>query len=282
MAKKASNPAGKATVSKRIPVAVFGAGGRMGIKNMGMIMHQDDMDLMAALERPEHALFGQDAGAVAGHNPIGVLLSDGLEEALRGAKVMVDFTAPKATLSHLGASMKHDVALVIGTTGLSKPELARIQAASRKIPVVLSGNFSLGVNVLLGLARQAATLLEGYDVELVEYHHNQKKDAPSGTALMLARQVAVGKNLSLEKSLVYGRQGQVGARKKDEIGIHAVRGGGIVGRHEVLLVSDHETITLGHVAQAREAFTSGVLKAVRFAAHAKPGMYSMLDVLGME
>jgi 4-hydroxy-tetrahydrodipicolinate reductase len=282
MAKKTSPPAPKASVSKRIPVAVFGAGGRMGVKNMGMILQQDDMDLMAALERPEHAFFGQDAGAVSGTDPIGVLLGAGLEQALRGAKVMVDFSSPKGTMSHLNASIKNGVALVIGTTGLSKPEIAKIHSAAKKIPVVFSGNFSLGVNVLLGLARQAATLLDGYDAELVEYHHNQKKDAPSGTALMLARQVAAGKNLSLEKHLICGRQGQIGARKKDEIGIHAVRGGGIIGRHEVLLVSDHETITLGHLAHGREAFTTGVMKAVRFAARAPAGMYSMLDVLGMK
>ncbi|MBN8217688.1 MAG: 4-hydroxy-tetrahydrodipicolinate reductase [Spirochaetes bacterium] len=281
MAKRASSTVGKATVSKRIPVAVFGAGGRMGIKNMGMILQQADMDLMAAIERPEHALFGQDVGAVSGHNPMGVLLGDGLEQALRGAKVMVDFSSPKGTLSHLNASVRNGVALVIGTTGLAKGEIAKIHGCAKKIPVVLSGNFSLGINVLLGLARQAAAHLEGYDAELVEYHHNLKKDAPSGTALMLARQVATGKKLTLEKAMVCGREGLVGARRKDEIGIHAVRGGGIVGRHEVLLVSDHETITLGHLAHDREAFTSGVLKAVRFAAKAKPGLYSMLDVLGM-
>lgn len=274
-------PKTRTSISRRIPVAVFGAG-RMGIKNMNMILHQADMDLMAVVDRKENPLTGQDAGSIAGHAPIGVAVHSDLAAALRGARVLVDFSSPLGTLGHLEMSTRFGVALVIGTTGFEKAQRAKVEAAAKQVPVVLSGNFSLGVNVLLGLARKAAELLEQYDGEVVEYHHNQKKDAPSGTALMLAKQIAAGKGLNLEKAMVTGRSGQVGPRRKDEIGVMAVRGGGIIGRHDVFLVSDHETVTLQHLAHGREAFTTGVMKAVRFAAHAKPGLYDMLDVLGLK
>ncbi len=268
-------------MTQRIKTAVFGANGRMGRKNMEVVLSSPELELTGALDRKESPDFGNDTGILLGKNPSGVKLTDDVKKVLEHAAVMIDFSAPEGTLSHLDLSTASGTALVIGTTGLSPGGHERILEASKKIPIVYSGNFSLGVNVLLSLIRQAAKTLEGFDIEIVEHHHNQKKDAPSGTAIMLGKAAAAGRGLDFEKSLVTGRNGQVGARTKDEIGMLALRGGGIIGRHEVYLVSGNETVELSHLAHDRDAFTSGVVRAVKWVAGKKPGLYSMTDVLGL-
>lgn len=268
-------------MTQRIKTAVFGANGRMGRKNLEVVLASPELELTGALDRKESPDFGKDVGLLLGKNPLGVPLSDQVRSVLENAAVMIDFSAPEATLSHLDMSVAAGTALIIGTTGLSPEGHARIREAAKKIPIVFSGNFSLGVNVLLSLIRQASKTLEGFDIEIVEHHHNQKKDAPSGTAIMLGKAAAAGRGLDFEKTLVTGRQGQVGARSKDEIGVLALRGGGIVGRHEVYLVSGHETVQLSHLAHDRDAFTSGVVRAVKWVVGKSPGLYSMTDVLDL-
>jgi 4-hydroxy-tetrahydrodipicolinate reductase len=268
-------------ILNRIDVGVFGAGGRMGQKNLASVLADQALKLVAATARKDSPLFGQDVGQMLGSHTFGLKLSDNLDEAFSVAKVMIDFSSPAGTLSCLAQAIKHRTALVIGTTGFTKAELAEVQSASKKIPIVFSGNYSLGVNVLTSLVKKASALLKEFDIEIVEHHHNQKKDAPSGTALMLGRAAAEARDQALEQVALYGREGQVGARKKGEIGFHAVRGGGVIGRHEVFLFSQNETIELTHVAQSREAFTSGVVLAVKWVNGKEPGFYDMTHVLGI-
>lgn len=265
----------------KIKTAVFGAGGRMGHRNLSAILAHPDLALTGAVDRKENPDFGKDVGPVLGREACGVTFSADLAAALKNAAVLIDFSAPDATLAVLPTAIAAGTALVIGTTGISSEGQARIREASQKIPIVYSGNYSLGVNVLQGLVRQASKILEGFDIEVVEHHHHHKKDAPSGTAIMLARAAAEARGLDYASSAVHGREGLVGPRTKNEIGMLALRGGGIIGKHEVYFVSENETVELTHNAQNRDAFTSGVVVAAKWIAGKKPGLYDMTDVLGL-
>ncbi len=195
---------------------------------------------------------------------------------------LIDFTAPEATVEHAKLCAKNGVALVIGTTGLKKAEVARIHEASAKIPIVMASNMSVGANLLFALAAQAAKVLSSeYDIEIVEAHHRHKKDAPSGTALSLAESIAAAKGWKLESCAVYGRHGITGERPKDKIGIHAVRAGEIIGEHTAYFSGPGETIELKHHAASREAFARGALVAAQFVVKKKKGLFNMQDVLGM-
>lgn len=267
-----------------ILTGVHGAAGRMGRQNLAAVLGAPDLRLAAAVEHAGHPLLGSSVRTWLGPAAppdLAVALSADLGPALEAADVFIDFSHPDACVRLAEEAARRKKALVIGTTGLDAAQTDALRRAARTVPIVASGNFSLGVNVLLALVEQAARLLEGSDIEIVEHHHNQKKDAPSGTALMLARAAAAGRDLDPVTSLVHGRDGQVGARTKDEIGMHAVRGGGIVGYHEVFFAGPHETVRLSHQAQAREAFTSGVIAAVRWVYGKAPGLYAMTDVLGL-
>lgn len=209
-----------------------------------------------------------------------VSVTDDLESFKNRADVMIDFTTPKATLEHLKTIQSwREISAVIGTTGFSKQEMSQIKKISKKIPILLSPNMSAGINLMLALVRQVAMKLADYDIEIIEAHHNQKKDAPSGTALALAKEIAEKKRGLSPFSFVYGRKGDVGARKKREIGIHAVRAGDIVGEHRVLFASQGERLELVHQASSRDAFAGGALRAAKWIVKKKPGLYSMKDVL---
>ncbi len=199
------------------------------------------------------------------------------------AEGIVDFSHHSAVPQTIAKAAAQGIAYVLGTTGLDAGEQAAVDAAAAKIPVVQSGNYSLGINLLLELTRRtAAALGDAYDVEVVEMHHRHKKDAPSGTALMLAKAVAAGRGQDFDASAIYGRRGDIGERPQGEIAIHALRGGSVVGDHVVMFAGDVERIELAHRAQTREAFAAGALAAVKWAKGRACGIYTMRNVLGFE
>jgi 4-hydroxy-tetrahydrodipicolinate reductase len=267
---------------RKLRLAVPGAAGKMGKMILKVISETPTCELVAAVERPGSPHLGQDAGTVAGLAPLGILLQKELDPALDRADVLIDFTAPVATAWTVSRAAEREVAMVIGTTGLGEAELKAVQKAAERIPVVLSANMSLGVNVLFGLLSQAARALgAGYDVEIVELHHRLKKDAPSGTALAMAHVVAEALGRDLGKVARYGREGEVGTRPPEEIGMLAVRGGDIVGEHTAYFCGLGERLELTHRASSRETFARGAVRAAEWLRDRDPGLYDMQDVLGL-
>jgi len=263
-----------------VKVAVSGAAGRMGKRLVSLAASDPELKLVGALEAPGHPDMGKDAGLVAGIGEIGVKI---IRKLPAGADALIDFSAPEATLDRLEEALKMGLAAVIGTTGLSEEGVSRIEAAAGRIAIVFSPNMSVGVNLLFKIApRVAEALGGGYDVEIVETHHRRKADAPSGTALALARGIAEVLGRNLEKTGVYGRRGKMAGRSAEEIGIHAVRVGDVVGEHVVIFGNTGERIELVHRANTRDAFASGALRAAKFVAGKPPGLYGMADVLGIE
>lgn len=265
-----------------IPVSVAGCAGRMGRRILWAVLHESGLSLHSAFEAHGHPLIGRDAGALAGLTDAGVAVASSVEAA-RGSRVLIDFTAPEASERHLRFCAEHEIALVLATTGFSDAQKALVHETARRVPVVYAPNMGIGVNVILGLVRQAARILGSeFDIEVIEAHHNQKKDAPSGTAFGLAEAAAEGRKLRLAESAVYGRHGTPGARKPSEIGIHAIRGGDIVGEHTVLFAGPGEKIEISHSALSRDIFAHGAVRASLFAAGRAPGLYDMQDVLGLK
>ncbi len=215
---------------------------------------------------------GSDLGELCGSGKIDVPAT---EDPPESAEVLIEFTTPEATVEHLSYGKPR----VIGTTGLSEEQVAKVERAAQSVPVVLAPNMSIGVNLLHGIVREiSAKLGEGYDVEVVEAHHRNKKDSPSGTALFLARAAAEGRGKDLDEVAVYGREG-VSPRQEGEIGIHALRGGAVVGEHRLIFYSGGEEVEVTHRALSRRTFADGALRAATFVADAQPGLYSMSDVL---
>jgi 4-hydroxy-tetrahydrodipicolinate reductase len=265
-----------------IRIAVHGAAGRMGRTLIQAAACEAAVRLGAALERPGAVELGADAGTLAGLPPVGVVVSDDLHATLAQFDVLVDFTRPEATLAALDLCRAAGKAAVIGTTGFSGGQIAQIAAAAREIPVCLSANYSVGVNVCLKLLEIAAKSLgEGYDVEIVEAHHRHKVDAPSGTALRMGETVAAALGRPLDEVAVYGRQGHTGARKLHTIGFATVRGGDVVGDHTVLFLGEGERVEIAHKASSRSNFARGALRAAVWLYGRAPGLYDMGDVLGL-
>jgi len=245
-------------VRKKMKIAIVGAAGRMGRK-LCELAEGTDLEVVSKVD-----------------------VAEGFERTwCAGVEGVIDFSYHAAVPAGVEKAAKEGIPYVIGTTGLTADEQKSVDAAARTIPVVQSGNYSLGVNLLLELVRKAATVLgPEYDVEITEMHHRHKKDAPSGTALMLAKSVAVGRGIDLEANAVYGRRGDIGERPVGEVAIHALRGGSVVGDHTVMFAGELERVELTHKAQDRAAFAAGALKALSWAKSQKPGMYTMRDVLG--
>jgi 4-hydroxy-tetrahydrodipicolinate reductase len=263
-------------------LVVTGAAGRMGRTLVKAISETPGVTLAGALERPDAAALGQDAGVLAGLGPLGVAITDDPLPLLIDADGIVDFSAPAATVELAALAAQARIAHVIGTTGLSAADGDRLCAAARHAAIVRSGNMSLGVNLLAGLVRLAAEALgEEFDIEIVEMHHRNKVDAPSGTALMLGEAAAAGRGIELKGNSERGRDGLTGARRKGAIGFASLRGGGVIGDHSVLFAGDGERITLSHQAEDRALFARGALKAALWARGQKPGLYAMSDVLGL-
>ncbi|MBN2799475.1 MAG: 4-hydroxy-tetrahydrodipicolinate reductase [Deltaproteobacteria bacterium] len=259
-------------------IAVIGAAGRMGRLLLGEVLAAEDLELVAACDRAESGLIGTPAGALVGRQG-GVPLSAVSAEALAAAEVVVDFSLPDglaATLDALGGQ-----ALVTGTTGLPAALAERLTDRAGVAPVVAAANFSTGVTLLLDLVERAAHALPDADVEIVETHHRLKQDAPSGTALALGEAVADGRAVHLAEVAVHGRSGHTGVRPAGEVGFHALRGGDVVGEHQVWLIAQGERLSLGHVAHSRLTFVMGALRAARWVSGRAPGRYAMRDVLGL-
>ena len=263
-------------------IVIAGASGRMGQMLIHTVGASDAARLAAVLERPGHDWIGQDLGTVMGGAPNGVTVLDDPLEAMAKAQALIDFTAPEATIALSGIAAQARAAHVIGTTGMTEDQIARLEPAARHCPIVRAGNMSLGVNLLVQLTRRVAAALDDeFDVEVIEAHHHHKVDAPSGTALMLGEAAAEGRGVSLAEVRDSGRDGITGARQKGHIGFTAIRGGDIVGEHDVLFAAPGERIVLRHVATDRAIFARGALKAALWAQDKAPGQYDMVDVLGL-
>jgi len=262
---------------------VAGAGGRMGRTLVKAIAESKELTLAGALEDPRSPLMGWDAGQLAGLGENGVKLTGDAAALLAQADGIVDFTAPAATLEYAARAAAAGKVHIIGTTGMSAEDDAKIAQAAQGAVIVKSGNMSLGVNLLAALTRRvAATLDQSFDIEILEMHHNQKVDAPSGTALMLGRAAADGRHVDLGKTAVRSRDGHTGARKAGDIGFATLRGGTVVGEHTVIFAGPDERIELTHKAADRALFARGALHAALWARKQKPGLYSMMDVLGLK
>ena len=265
-----------------LKIAVAGAAGRMG-RTLARIVHETDgVALVGGLEAEGSAHVGEDMGLLSGLGEIGVGISDDPLDLLRHVDAVLDFTTPAATLTLAEVAAQTRIVHVIGTTGFTADDEARIRAAARHARIVKSGNMSLGVNLLAALVRQAARALgEEFDIEIVEMHHRHKVDAPSGTALLLGRAAAQGRGVDLAESAVRVRDGHTGPRQEGAIGFASLRGGSVVGDHIAILAGEGERIELTHRAESREIFVRGALRAALWAFDKKPGLYDMSDVLGL-
>jgi 4-hydroxy-tetrahydrodipicolinate reductase len=262
-------------------LAVVGAAGRMGQTLIRVIQATPGAILAGAIERPGSPHIGRDAGELAGIGPLGVLITDDALAVFVGVEGVLDFTAPAATVEFAELAAQARIVHVIGTTGCSAEDDAKIRAAGRHAVVIKSGNMSLGVNLLGVLVKQAAKALGDFDIEILEMHHKHKVDAPSGTALLLGEAAVAGRNVSLADRSVRVRDGHTGPREDGTIGFAALRGGSVVGDHSVILAGEGERITLSHHAEDRTIFARGAVKAALWGKGRKPGLYSMLDVLGL-
>ena len=253
----------------------------MGRALLDAVLHASDMRLCAALEVPDSPSIGKDAGESVG-SPAGVSIGADVGKALAACDVLIDFTRPEGTLEHLAACRKAGVAMVIGTTGFSAEQKLSIQEAAREIAVVMAPNMSVGTNVVFKLADVAARVLhEDYDVEIIESHHRHKIDAPSGTALHIGQIVAGALRRNLAECAVYGRQGVTGERDAKTIGFATVRGGDIVGDHTLLFAGTGERVEITIKAGSRATYAQGALRAARFLAGKRDGLFDMQDVLGL-
>jgi 4-hydroxy-tetrahydrodipicolinate reductase len=243
----------------------------------------DKLRLVGAIERTGHDWIGRDLGEAMGGTALSVTVEDDPLEAFARAQAVIDFTSPAATVAHAALAAQARAVHVIGTTGLTDDDLAKIDAAARHAVIVRAGNMSLGVNLLVQLTKRvAAALDDDFDIEVVETHHNQKVDAPSGTALMLGEAAAEGRGVDLKDVSDRGRDGITGARKRGDIGFTAIRGGDVVGEHDVIFAAAGERIVLRHLATDRQIFARGALKAAIWGQDKAPGHYDMLDVLGLK
>src|SRR5690606_12601678 len=261
---------------------VVGAAGRMGRTLVRIVSETTGVTLAGAIERAEAAEIGADSGVLAGLPANGIVLTSDPLPLFAAADGVLDFTVPAATLAFAELSAQARIVHVIGTTGLSTDDEAKIRAAARHAVIVKSGNMSLGVNLLASLVRQAAKALgDEFDVEVLEMHHRGKIDAPSGTALLLGAAAAEGRGVDLAEHSVRVRDGHTGARRRGDIGFAALRGGSVVGEHTVILAGEGEVIELTHKAADRALFARGAVKAALWGRDRKPGLYSMADVLGL-
>lgn len=266
----------------QIKLVVAGSAGRMGRALIEAVLGAPDLTLAAALEQRGNAHVGEAVSERIGASD-GIRIGDDIAKALAGADVFVDFTRPEGTLAHLAVCHKQRVNMVIGTTGFGDTQKKGIASAARDIAIVMSPNFSIGVNVAFRLLEVAARALGGgYDVEIVEAHHRHKVDAPSGTALRMGDVVAQALGRDLKKHAVYGREGVTGERKDETIGFATIRGGDLVGDHTVMFIGAGERLEISHRASSRANFALGALRAARFVAKQKSGLFDMADVLGFK
>ncbi len=263
-------------------IVITGASGRMGRMLIETVGASDKARLVGCVERTGHAWVGHDVGLALGGAPVGVIVTDDPLEAFATAQAVIDFTAPAATVEFAALAAQARAVHVIGTTGLDQGDLPKIAAAERHAVIVRAGNMSLGVNLLVQLTKVVAKALDGdWDIEVVEAHHRMKVDAPSGTALMLGEAAAEGRGVRLADVREAARDGITGARDRGAIGFSSIRGGDIVGEHDVIFATEGERIVLRHIATDRAIFARGALRAALWGQMQKPGEYDMNDVLGL-
>lgn len=262
---------------------IAGAAGRMGMRLVALTKETNGLLLSGAIEMREHPALGKDAGDIAQIGKTGILLSKDLPRSLAESDVVIDFTSPASCLTNLQQVVQGSKAMVIGTTGFSDQELATLKTLAKQVPCVFSPNMSVGINVLVNtIGKIAKSLGETYNIEVIEAHHNKKKDAPSGTALKLAEALAAGMEWDLKEVGVYARHGITGERNVREIGMQTIRAGDIVGDHTILFGGPGERIEITHRAHTRDTFARGALRAAKWVVQQPPGLYSMSNVLGLE
>ena len=265
-----------------VTIAVTGAAGRMGKILLEAVNLNPNAELSAAIERPGSSVIGVDAGELSGLGKNGVLVVDDINQVINDFDVLIDFTAPAATVANAKACAAAGKKMIIGTTGCTDDDKTEIAAAANQSAICMATNFSTGVNLCFKLAKEAAAILgDDYGVEIVEAHHRHKVDAPSGTALSLGEAVAEGHERSLKDVAVYSREGQVGARTDTEIGFATIRGGDVVGDHTVMYMADGERVEISHKASSRMSFARGAVRAAAWLAGRDAGAYDMQDVLGL-
>lgn len=264
-------------------IGIVGCAGRMGRMLLREVAVLPMAELSGGTDRPGGYEIGTDLGTLAGLDPIGVTVGDNPDMLFGASDVVIDFTTPTATVGHAGLAARHGAALVVGTTGLSAPQMDVLRDAGTKVPVVQAANMSLGVNLLLGLVKRVSAALEAsdWDIEIVEMHHRHKVDAPSGTALALGRAAAEGRGVDLDAVKETVRDGHTGPRQPGDIGFATLRGGDVVGDHTVVFAGAGERLELTHKAGDRAIFAKGAVRAALWAANQKPGFYGMEDVLGL-
>lgn len=263
-------------------ITVTGASGRMGQMLVKGITAHPNARLVGCIERPGHAWIGQDIGTCMGGPALGVKVTDDPLEAFAISQAVIDFTAPAASVGFAALAAQARAVHVVGTTGLEPQHHAKLDLAAHHAVIIQAGNMSLGVNLLTRLTQKVAAALDAdWDIEIIEAHHRMKVDAPSGTALMLGHAAAEGRGVDFDQAKVSGRDGITGARNRGDIGFSAIRGGDIVGEHDVLFAADGERIILRHLATDRSIFVRGALKAALWGQTQKPGRYDMMDVLGI-
>ena len=266
-----------------IKVIIAGAAGRMGQRVAEMVKRHPQLQFVAGFEAPGHPAIGKDAGLLAVGEANGVIISEGVESVIDQGDVIIDFTFHKATMEFAEVAARYGKAMVIGTTGLTAEELLELQRLAKKFPCVQAPNMSACVNVLFKLVKKTAAILgDDYDIEIIEAHHNKKKDAPSGTALKLAEMAAAGAGRNLSDVAVFERNGIIGERKPKEIGIQTIRAADIVGEHTVFFAGPGERIELVHRAHNRDHFARGAATAAAWIVGRECGVYSMFDVLGLQ
>jgi len=264
-----------------LSIAVAGASGRMGRMLLEAILASGDAQVAGALDVPGSPALGSDATAFLGRDS-GVLVTSDLQQGLQNAQYLIDFTRPEGTLAHLAVCRQLGVKMVIGTTGFTEEQKAQIAEAAQDIAIVMAPNMSVGVNVTLKLLDMAARALStGYDIEVIEAHHRHKVDAPSGTALKMGEVIASALGRDLKDCAVYAREGVTGERDPSSIGFATIRGGDIVGDHTVLFAGTGERIEITHKSASRATYAQGSMRAVRFLAQQKTGLFDMFDVLGL-
>ena len=263
-------------------IGVIGCAGRMGRTNLQEVLATPAAELAGGVERAGHPAVGQDLGLLLGLEPIGRTVGDDVEALIAAAQVVIEFSTPEATLANAELCARHGCAQVVGTTGLDADQARRLREHAAKVPIVWAPNMSVGVNLLLGLVEEVARTLDpAFDIEILEMHHRQKVDAPSGTALALGRAAARGRGVELDEVALRSRDGITGARPAGAIGFAVLRGGDVVGDHRVLFAGGGERIELAHVATDRRIYSRGAVRAALWAPAQPPGLYGMSEVLGL-
>lgn len=266
-----------------VRIGVTGAAGRMGRMLVAAVHESEAATLIGATARPGSAVVGEDAGTVAGIGAIGVAITDDAPALFAAADAVLDFTTPSASVAHAAFAAQGHTALLLGTSGLDADQLGEVRKAARHAPIVWAPNTSVGVNLLLGLVRRAAAALgPEWDIEIVEMHHRDKVDAPSGTAIALGEAAAEGRGVDLDTHMDSGRHGHTGKREAGRIGFAALRGGDVIGEHTVVFAGPAERLELGHRAAGRHIYAAGAVRAALWAVDREPGFYSMADVLGLD